>query len=1003
MPVYETPRFVDAPSDFVIPEVEENNDSVLAAAFRRENLVVNAYRGLRDRAPLREDRYTDKYGVRPDRNFNAWDHLSGTEFEEFAEDFADVRSKPELEVALENIRQGRRDDAVINRAGGMGTMASMFAGFFDAPSLVPGFAAARGGRMISSVTRTATAAGTESLMVESALHQFQKTRTVEDSGLSVTGSLLLGGFFGGVVSAIRKNPASETQFKNSAAWLDGKDPEISEDLDVELRRIENRDLSAAATDEPLPEDFLLPTKSANTAVDLTPSGVTFGFSFLKAKSPVAQKTGLELVDTPFAISGVDRLNLEPAAEIAMRVDYDRAQVSLAKVFSRQFSEYRKSRSIPAAAAAFNRVGEGNLTRKEFAEQIAFALRRNDQSANQFVREAAQELRREVIDPLKDRATRAGLLPEDVKVTTAASYFTRQWDADEIVRRAPEFKSRMAAHFGKQFDAEARAGKLDLDTQEVRAYADEAADEVFKTLTGQESFPNGLGITVKSRGPLKERTLNVQDLDFEDFLNNDAEFVLNRYARIMSADIALKDRYGSVDMSQQIADINADYGRLLDEAKTPAERAELKAEQKRIVERLEAARDLVRGTYQIGVRGGVPHRVMQSAMSFNYIRALGGLVLSALPDVFRAAMTHGPKQMWEGAVRPLMANTRQYRAISKELADVAGIAEVVLNNRMMAIADITDPVGNRTPVENTLNFMSSVASTWSGGVFWNQALKEMATLVTTKRFRDLDFNKAADKALLQRLKVNSRDAREIQKLMRENGVESGGVFDPRVDMWPDRARDIYARAMRADADTVIVTPSLGDKVPVVEHHLWLKPAMQFKNFAVAAHSRVMVAGLQEEQARFLSVGAGMVGLGMFSYWLKAILADREPSDNPGTWVAEGFDRSGLFPLVMEVNNMWESLNAPGIYTILSLGEDEASRYAVRSTSGKLLGPTAGLINDSANVMRLVASQINPLASEEAKDIKPGDITSARRLVPFGRHPGAQQFLDMWMVPNLKEGL
>lgn len=998
MPVFEQPRQIDAPSDFAQPNLEQNDDSVLGAAFRRENVVVNAFQ--QRPKPRNDALYLREYGTRPDRSFNAWDHLEGTEHEPYAADLADVRSKSELDVALEGIDQERRDEVTIQAAGGRGVMASMFAGFIDVPTLVPGFAAVRGGKVVASTIRTAAAAGTESLMVESALQNMQRTRTIEESALSIAGSIILGGSLGGAAGALRRGGGEEV-FRRSATWLDGNDPESGLDLDVELRRAEGRDLSAAATEAPVTGDFDLPTKAANAAARFTPSGTTFGYSFLKAQSPVAQRNGVELIDTPFAVAGVDRLDLEPAVEVAMRVEFDKAQVNIGRAIGGAFAEYRKSLGVNRVNAAVGRMGDGNLTQREFSEQIAFALRRGDVADNAYVQRAAQQLRQEVIEPLKERAIKAGLLPEDVTVKTAASYFTRMWDADQIVRRAPEFKSRMAAHFRKGFDAESRAGKSDLDAEEIAGYADEAAEEIYQTLTGEEPFPSGLGITVKARGPLKERTLNVQDLDFEDFLLSDAEFVLTRYARIMNADVALKDRFGSVDLKQQIADVNTDYRRLIDEAKTEKERADLGAEQKRVVERLEAARDLLRGQYQIGVRAGVPYRVMQSLMAYNYIRALGGLVLSALPDVYRFAMTHGTTTLFSGAVSPLLKNLKQYRSISKDLADVAGIAEIALNNRLMRIADVTDPVGKQTPVENTLNVMSSVASAWSGGTLWNQFLKEMAVMVTTKRFRDLDFGDKADKALLQRLKVNSRDARQIQKLMRENGVESDGVFDPRVDTWPDRIRDIYAQAMRADADTVIVTPGIGDKVPAVEGHPWLKPALQFKNFALAAHSRVMVAGLQEDQARFMTAGAGMMGVGMFVYYVKALQSGREPSDNPGTWIAEGMDRSGMFPLVMEANNWIESFGVPGVYSILSMGEDEASRYAVRSTSGKILGPTAGLINDSASAMRMMASQINPLASEDAKYITSGDLSSIRRLVPFGRHPGAKEYIDMYLLPELKE--
>ena len=256
-------------------------------------------------------------------------------------------------------------------------------------------------------------------------------------------------------------------------------------------------------------------------------------------------------------------------------------------------------------------------------------------------------------------------------------------------------------------------------------------------------------------------------------------------------------------------------------------------------------------------------------------------------------------------------------------------------------------------------------------------------------------------MLSRLGLTSAQGAEIQAAMKKNGIEAEGVFDPRTDKWDPRVREMYAGAMRADADTVVVTPGIGDKVPVVEGHQWLKPATQFKNFALAAHSRVTVAGLQGDRARFFSSVAAMSSIGMFVYAIKSAQSGRETSDNPMVWLAEGIDRSGTFPLIMEANNWIEGTGAPGVYSILSMGEEEASRYAVRSTGGKILGPTFGLVNDAAQTFRTGVSQINPLASEDAQKVTKGDISAARRLVPFGRHPGMKEYLDMWLVPNLKE--
>ena len=1001
MAIYTEKRDILSPADFAPTVPEQTDRSVLGAAFRTENIVGASLRENRQGPTAFADDFSYKreFGIGPSDDYNAWSEITGTKYEEYWNIFAGSRSEVETQRLKMDIDGQLEDRQVLQAAGGAGVAAQMLAGTVDIPTLIPGGVAVRGARTGALISRnalnTARVATQEAVAVEFALQTLNSTRTAEESAAAIGGSIVLGGALGAAGAAMRRTPEGEAAFQRAVAQQNGRDGGLPDDLDPNL--IGPRDLSAARAIRPELSDFNLPTKAAQAALDFTPRWVNFGTTFMRSASPKARSLGTELVDTPYSIQGVDRLDLQPAAEVAQAVVLDKARISIGRAFADGYGEYRRAQGVSRAASAINRVGDGNYTKQQFSQEVGKALRRGDAHENEFVQAAAIKMRSEVIDPLKDSAIKAGLLPEGVDVTTAASYFTRVWDPEKIVARADEFKARLTAHF----DGIIRAmPDENLPDAEIEGYASEAAENVYRTLTNQGTFPDGLGLVPTKRGPLKERTLNVQDLDFEDFLNSDAEFVLNRYARVMTADIELTNRFGKADMEQQIDEINQEYNDLI-EAAPKGKRNKLEAERQATVERLEAVRDLMRGTYKIGDRAGVPYRVIQSAMSYNFTRALGGLVMSALPDLYRATMTHGIRNTWDGAVRPLIANTKQYRLQAKQARELAGIAEVQLNNRMMAIADVTDPMGNHTPVEKAIQSMSSWASWGSGGNLWNDFMKGMATQVTTNRLRKLGASKA-DEVFRKRLKLNKRDAEAIKAEMKKHGTEEAGVFDPRTEYWNERTRDLYAQVMRADAETVVVTPGLADKLPAAEHHYWLKPMLQFKNFALAAHSRVMIAGLQEDQARFLTSAGAMAGMGMAVYWLKAVSSGREPSDNPGVWVAEGIDRSGVFPIVMELNNMLEGAGSPvGVYNILSMGEAEASRYAARSRSGKVFGPTAGLIDDMAVVVRMMLAQVDPSATEEQSKISDGDIGSARRLIPFGRHPGVKEFLDLWAVPTLKD--
>lgn len=982
-----------APVDFIrreFGETERPSGGTVGAAFRSENLVVNAIRsGVR----------SEQFSGIATANYNAWADIENTEYQDQWETFATSESPAETAELKRIIDQEKKDRAYLASQGAGGMAASLLAGVVDVPSLLPGVALAKtgatGARVGVNAVKVGGLAAAEATATEMILQSAQHTRTAEESAFAIGGSVVLGALLGGGATALlSRSDVGQAALNRGRDAMDGKDVGLAPDLD--------QSLSAAERTRPRSEDFELPNTASETLLKGTPSGIGFSYTFQKARSPAAQKFGLDAISTSFANKGVDRLDAEPAAEVVQQILEDKNRIATGRAIGGQYAEYRKANGISfKTRAGFSQDGE--LTKAQFSEQIALALRRADQHDNPHVQKAAEMLRAEVIEPLKDKAIRAGLLPEDVVVTTAASYFTRMWDADKIIARQAEFKARLTEHFAGSMRARRGKGEegFDLDDVELDGYASIVADEVTATMVDRKSMPEGLGIVVGSRGPLKGRTLDVKDLDFEDFLINDAELVLARYSRVMTADITLKDRFGSVDLKDKLEEIRKEYDGLIDGADAK-EAASLQAEKTRVIERTEAVRDMMRGTYRIGDKSGMPYRVIQSAMTYNFIRALGGLVVSAIPDVYRSVMVHGASATWGGAVKPLMGNMKGYRIQARQARELAGIAEVELNNRMMAIADITDPLSNRTATEAVLNNMAGVTSTWSGGTIWNDFFKGVATQVTTHRLRSLT-NSKADTTFRQRLNLNTRDADSIKSAMTKHGVDVDGVFDPRVDYWPERTRNIYAAVLRADADTVVVTPGIGDKIPAAEHHYWLKPALQFKSFAFAAHSRATMAGLQDNQTRFMMSAANMAALGMFTYWVKAQSSGRDTSDNPGTWIAEGVDRSGVFPLMMELNNWAEGAGIPGVYNILSMGEDEASRYAVRSSSGKVLGPTAGLINDLFSVARTGVSQVNPLASEEAAKITSGDIGAGRRLVPFGRNPGLKEYLDLWLVPELKSGL
>lgn len=1161
-----------APQGMNLPEPARADVGFLDAigpAFRTENIVGST---LATMGPTASE-------MAASPKVNPWDHIEGTEYEQYFENFIGAETQVEVDFIKSQIERENADRRVIDEAGWGGIAASLLAGVVDIPSLIPGGAAfqgVRGGATVARVAgRTALVAGAEATAVEGILQAQQQTRTAAESATAIGGSVILGGILGGAAGAIlARTGEGRAAYKAASRDIDQVfgNP-VAAGADIRVR--------------PEMEDFALPTKAAESLRSATPGGLSYTDRLGKAKSPVARQYGNDLIANEYAFEGTDRLDMQPSVEAITKVEVDRYHATIAQTFRDDWKAHAKD--------------GGGLTKREFSERVAAAMRRGDEDGQYpEVSRTAQRLRESVIDPLKDQAIKLGKLPEDVNVTTAASYFTRMWDQNRIVARSDVFLDRLTQHFKrgaliggskeidmsqtklsaamgelqnltdparassdvelnefiqrkkeikshraklaksarkirkrpmidrikelggidpqgmlaselKSFDIHARtqpglfrrgglkdvdnlepldgldefieidghylsrqgvidrivdeasgnaalrqadalileeldaldeiieagtkkqkdAGRVgelarirelaakvarlseaareaeirnDLSPDEIDAYARLMAEDVYNTLTNAETPLDTMQITVKARGPLKERTLNVADVEYEDFLENDAEFVLNRYSRIMAAENELTQRFGRADMRDQIKEIHDDYAQLRDAATSEKERVALDKEMKRVIRSVGNARDMVRGTYLANARAGGVYRTMQAAMSYNYIRALGDVVLSSLPDVFKITMSNGIGPVARDALVPMMTNLKKFNISRRKAGEVAGIAETLLNSRLMQIADITDPYATRTPIESFTHAMSAKASTFSGMMHWNQYLKEIAAYMAQNRMARMmkgDLSQV-DQRFLKRLKINSSNWEKIKGEMEKHGSwVDKNIYDPGTEFWAPEIRKMYSAAIRAEADTTIVTPGVGDKVPLIEENWGLKPAQQFKSFALASHRKTLMVGMQDSQARFLQSAILMASMGMFVYWLKAMRTERGPSDNPGTWLAEGIDRTGMFPLYMEVNNMLERLGAPGAYYLAGNAfggsAERASRYQVRSIFDTVGGPSAGLMTDTAVVFSALMGALF------GGDVKPGDVGSARRLVPFGNHPGIKDFLNLYAVPELKEAV
>ena len=647
---------------------------------------------------------------------------------------------------------------------------------------------------------------------------------------------------------------------------------------------------------------------------------------------------------------------------------------------------RDSKKVVKASRSDPNFRADIKTQTQFWERVGKAMRRGDEdiNGNPYVSDFSKRLRSEVVEPLKDRAIANGLLPEDVSVDTAISYFTRRWDKNKIVAKDTEFRDLIKPHIQTAVShAEDAAG---LSAKELDQYADDVVDEVVERLKGISDTRSFSNITIKARGPLAERTFNIPDEVVEDFLVSDAREVLGTYVRTMSIDTSLKERFGDVDLKEKIRAINDDYTSMIKavekekiapEAKEK-KRLALEKRRKADISDIETMRDMLRGTWAGRDPGSIGSNLSQILLSWNFARLLGSVSLASIPDVARSAMLHGTARYLKDGIAPLLKKITPLMDGAKlegalRESKLAGLDEVTNLSRIESLTELTNPYRTEWAFTRMSKNIATRFSYVTGLPYWNQIQKALNVATTEGRIFDAVLGgklTTKERAWLAENFIGEDEIAIIKQQFSKHGDAKNKTAN--TDKWDNTpavnsARTKYRAALNRQANTAIVTPDVGERPFFTETNLG-KIFFQFRSFAFSSHQRVLLQGLQQRDAAVVGGIVQMIALGMFTYAVReGIIKGKELSDDPRQWIFEGIDRSGLLAVMMDVNNIAGKVN---LGAERMMGLKPASRFASRNVIGSIFGPTVGTINDVAKVVGDLG----------AGEFDKADVDAIARLIP-----------------------
>ena len=721
---------------------------------------------------------------------------------------------------------------------------------------------------------------------------------------------------------------------------------------------------------------------------------------ITSKNPVVRTLSNRLAENPIAM---DRGGVT-AVESLIKL-HDGKYASALQAHLDQFKIYRQN--------------GGKLNKRRFNEAVSRALR-DDVSEIPEALASSRTWRDELYDPLKNEAIGVGLLPEDVDVSTAVNYLNRRWNKDKILANQPDFEQRVGrwlkdedlklfsrakqaqediktatgaekTKLQKTIDrAEYKEG-MDLAEQEYEDIARQIAQRIMGSPDGRLPYDWKIGDGSSTgklngtpmRGPLRSRTFQIPDNMIDDFLDNDIEDLGRIYLRQIAPDVELKRAFDDVEMTNQIAEVQEWYSMASRNAKTEKERIALGRGRKSDIEDIAGMRDRIRGVYGMENPDSIWHRTARVSRNLNYMRLMGGVVASSIPDVARIFAAEGFTKTFTKGLVPLATNLKTFKVSAAEGKRYGVGVDALMRGRSQIIADVADYTRGGTGIERGIQSLTDNFGRINIMDYWTAGVKQLhAVTMQTSVIEGLLKGKI-DKRL-SRLGIDDANAMNIARQLEKYAEKVDGVWLSNARNWdvPELER-IWGAALRKESDRVIVVP--GQEKPLFMSTPMGKTVMQFRSFMFASTQRMFIASLQNQEHNTIGGLLMLTGMGMMSYSFKQWDAGREISDDPAELIIEGIDRSGSLGAIMEINNTIEKISGNSIGLRRLLGVDgPAARFASRSAVESALGPTFGSLLDTT--MRVGNAG---LGEEDWTD---SDTRALRRLLPGQNLTFVRQGLD-----------
>lgn len=224
------------------------------------------------------------------------------------------------------------------------------------------------------------------------------------------------------------------------------------------------------------------------------------------------------------------------------------------------------------------------------------------------------------------------------------------------------------------------------------------------------------------------------------------------------------------------------------------------------------RDRLRGQYALPSNpDGIVLRAGRVARNLNYLRLLGGMTLSAFPDMAGIVLKHGLTSTFRDGFAPLVSNMKAVKLAGAEVKAAGTALDMILDSRAMSLAEIGDDFGRGSKFERAIKSAGTRFGVVSLMAPWNASMKQfsgMIVMTNLLRAAEKVANGGASPKEIRKLAaagINADLAQRITQQFAKHGETQSGVLLAKAGAWEDRlAREAFRSAVVRDVDRIIVT-------------------------------------------------------------------------------------------------------------------------------------------------------------------------------------------------------